>query len=133
MNASSSTSTTPAPQHLQALERANEIRLARAAVKRRVATGDLPAAQVVLTCPPEVEGMPVSDLLMSQHRWGRTRCRKLLAAVPLSETKRLGSMTERQKRALAELLSDGAAPVAVCPTPPPAPRPAARELSLVGA
>ena len=82
MNASAST--TPAPQHLQALERANEIRLARAAVKRRVATGDLSAAEVVLICPPEVEGMPVSDLLMSQHRWGRTRCRKLLAAVPLT-------------------------------------------------
>jgi hypothetical protein len=125
MNASAPT--TPAPQHLQALERANEIRLARAAVKRRVATGDLPAAQVVLSCPPEVEGMAVSDLLMSQHRWGRTRCRKLLAAVPLSENKRLGAMTERQRHALAEMLLDGATPVATARRAP------ARELSLAGA
>ena len=38
---------------------------------------------------------------MSQHRWGRTRCRRFLAAIPMSETKTIGTMTERQRRALA--------------------------------
>ena len=45
--------------------------------------------------------MAIADLLMSQHRWGRTRCRRFLAAVPMSETKTIGSMTDRQRRALA--------------------------------
>jgi hypothetical protein len=41
---------------------------------------------------------------MSQRRWGHTRCRKLLMQVPVSENKTVGSMTERQRRALAGLL-----------------------------
>ena len=46
--------------------------------------------------------MAISDLLMSQRRWGQTRCRKFLAQVPLSENKTVGSITERQSRRLAE-------------------------------
>ena len=94
-----------APQHLQALQRANEVRLARADLKRRVAEGQLSVADVVLRCPPEVDGMAVADVLMSQRRWGRTRCRKFLAAIPLAENKTIGSMTDRQRRALALQLS----------------------------
>ena len=41
------------PQHMQALERANAVRLARADLKRRVADGDLGAADVVLEAPWE--------------------------------------------------------------------------------
>jgi hypothetical protein len=48
--------------------------------------------------------MTISDLLMSQRRWGHTRCRKLLMQVPVSENKTVGTMTERQRRALAGLL-----------------------------
>lgn len=93
-----------APQHLQALERANQVRLARAELKRRVAAGHTTAAEIVLACPPEAEGMAVSDLLMSQRRWGRTRCRKFLATIPLPENKTIGSMTERQRHAFAAML-----------------------------
>src|SRR3954454_9292916 len=99
MNASARTEY--GPQHLKALQRANEVRLARAALKRRVASGDISAADVILACPAEVEGMAVSDLLMSQRRWGRTRCRKFLATIPLSENKSIGTLTERQRRAVA--------------------------------
>jgi hypothetical protein len=49
----------------------------------------------------EAESMPIADLLGSQRRWGTTRCRKFLAAIPMSETKTIGSMTERQRRELA--------------------------------
>jgi hypothetical protein len=100
MNASSAR-TEYGPQHLKALQRANEVRLARAALKRRVASGDISAADVILACPAEVEGMAVSDLLMSQRRWGRTRCRKFLATIPIMENKQIGTLTERQRRAVA--------------------------------
>src|SRR5436309_1428656 len=92
------------PQHLQALQRANEVRLARAALKRRVSSGEISVAEVILACPTEVEGMAVSDLLMSQRRWGRTRCRNFLAAVPISENKQIGTLTERQRQAVAARL-----------------------------
>jgi hypothetical protein len=48
--------------------------------------------------------MAIADLLLSQHRWGRTRCRRFLASIPMSETKTVGSMTERQRRALSARL-----------------------------
>jgi hypothetical protein len=94
-----------APQHLRALEVANRVRLARADLKRRVADGRLSAAEVILTCPEEAESMPVADLLTSQRRWGHARCRKFLAAFPMSENKTIGSMTDRQRFAVAAKLT----------------------------
>ena len=93
------------PQYMRALERANQVRLARAELKRRVATGNVEAAEVILDCPWEADSMAVADLLMSQRRWGQTRCRKFLAQIPMSEKKTIGSMTDRQRRSLAEMLS----------------------------
>ncbi|HLI32841.1 MAG TPA: hypothetical protein VKU89_08900 [Solirubrobacteraceae bacterium] len=90
---------------MRALARANEIRSARAQIKRGIARGGLTAAEVILSCPPEVHSMPIGDLLLSQRRWGQTRCRKLLAQVQVSERKAIGSLTERQRRLLAALLS----------------------------
>ena len=50
--------------------------------------------------------MAVADLLMSQRRWGQTRCRKFLAQIPMSEKKTIGSMTERQRHAAACCAAD---------------------------
>ncbi len=97
----------PGPQHLRALERANAVRLARADLKRRVAEGEVSAAEVILMSPWEAESMTVSDLLTSQRRWGHTRCRKFLQCIPMSETKTIGSLTDRQRRAVAQLLGEG--------------------------
>ncbi len=92
------------PQHMRALERANQVRLARAELKRRVADGELEAADVILECPWEAHSMAVADLLMSQRRWGQTRCRKFLSQVPMSEKKTIGSMTDRQRQSLSRML-----------------------------
>ena len=101
------------PQHLRALERANEVRLARADLKRRIADGQVPAAEVILTSPWEAESMAVADILMSQRRWGRTRARRFLAGIQMSETKTLGSMTERQRHAVARAIREAQAEAAV--------------------
>jgi hypothetical protein len=95
----------PGPQYMQALARANEVRLARAGLKRRVASGEISVADVLLGSYWEAENMTVSDLLMSQRRWGQTRCRKLLLQVPVGENKTVGTMTRRQREALAQLLT----------------------------
>jgi hypothetical protein len=94
-----------APQHLRALEQANRVRLARAELKRRVATQATTVADVVLDCPWEAESMALSDLLMSQRRWGRARCRRLLVSLGITENKQIGTFTERQRSALAAVLS----------------------------
>jgi hypothetical protein len=94
-----------APQHLRALEHANRVRLARAQLKRRVADHEISVVEVILNCPWEAASMSVSDLLMSQRRWGRARCRRLLVSLSISENKQIGTFTERQRSALAAVLS----------------------------
>jgi len=94
-----------APQHLMALRRANEVRLARAELKRRIGSQELCAAQVVLERPWEADSMEISDILMSQRRWGRARCRRLLLSLGMPENKQLGTLTQRQRFQLATVLS----------------------------
>lgn len=94
----------PAPQHMRALAQANRVRLARAEMKRRIAEGEYTAAGAVTECPWEAESMSIADLLMSQHRWGRTRTRRFLSAIPMIETKTIGSMTARQRSAVVAQL-----------------------------
>jgi len=92
------------PQHLRALEHANRVRLARAELKRRVASGDMRVAEIVIESPWEAQSMELSELLMSQKRWGRERCRRLLLALGIPENKQLGTLTERQRAALAAMV-----------------------------
>lgn len=115
-------------QHLRALEYANRVRLARARMKRQIAAGELSAADIVLRCPWQAHSMSISDLLMSQKRWGRTRCRRLLVSLNVPENKQVGTLTERQRTALAGMLaaknvSTGVdaddAPAAPVPVPQP--------------
>ena len=89
------------PQRLRALERANEVRLARAAIKRQVAVGEVSAAEVIIDCPDAAESWPLGELLMSQRRWGTTRCRKFLSRHGIVETKPIGTLTDRQRHILA--------------------------------
>ncbi len=97
--------TSRAPQRLRALERANEIRLARAELKRQIACGTASAANVILDPPSEAESWAISELLLSQRRWGNTRCRKFLLRNHISETKPVGALTDRQRHLLAGQLS----------------------------
>jgi len=100
----SSVSKESVPQHLQALERANRVRLARADLKRSIASGEVPVTRVITECPWETSTMTLSELLRSQSRWGRTRTRKLLSSVGLNENKRLETLTERQRMLLVSQL-----------------------------
>src|SRR3954466_13096468 len=95
-----------APQHLRALEQANKVRLARAELKRRVATQTTTVADVVLDCPWEAESMALSDLLMSQRSWGRAAGRPVLLWLGLPENKQIGTLTDRQRGALAATLRE---------------------------
>jgi hypothetical protein len=90
---------------MQALERANRVRLARAELKRSIARGEVEASEIVRDCPWETESMTLAELLTSQRRWGRTRARKLLLSLALSENKRLGTLTSRQRLMLSTALA----------------------------
>jgi hypothetical protein len=121
-----------APQHLRALEQANRVRLARAELKRQVAMQDTTVVEVILDCPMEAESMAISDLLMSQRRWGRARCRRLLMSLNVPENKAIGTLTDRQRNALAAVLASRCGMSGQVPSvPQPAFEPE-RTLALVG-
>jgi predicted DNA binding protein len=89
---------------MQALARANEVRLARAALKRDIGAGRRAVTEVIIESPWEAESMGLSELLCSQRRWGRARSRKLLSSAALNEAKKVGTLTERQRRVLVHAL-----------------------------
>jgi len=92
------------PQHMQALQRANEVRLARAELKRNIGEGRITVGEVILACPWEAASMTIAELLCSQRRWGTTRCSKFLTGIGMPEIKTIGSMTDRQRGLLASLV-----------------------------
>lgn len=97
----------PAPQHMQALQKANEVRLARAELKRQVGDGTISVTEVIRENPWESTSMTVIELLLSQRRWGTTRCSKLLAQLGVPEHKAIGAMTPRQRDLLADAMCTG--------------------------
>jgi hypothetical protein len=92
-------------QRMRALERANEVRLKRAELKRRIADGHLTAADVVLELPPEAKNWSVGELLKCQRRWGSIRSHKLLAGLQISEKRPIGNLTDRQRRLIADRIA----------------------------
>jgi hypothetical protein len=92
-------------QCLEALARANRVRQVRAQLKRRIASGEVSATEAILFPRWETEAMSVGEVLTSQRQWGDRRCRRLLTAVQLQETKTIGSMTERQRLDLTARLN----------------------------
>jgi hypothetical protein len=101
------------PQHMQALARANRVRLARAELKRSIGRGEVDVVEVIEDVPWETESMTLAELLTSQRRWGRTRARKLLQMLALSENKRVGTLTPRQRALLTSALNQGSRDVAL--------------------
>ncbi|MDQ3770120.1 MAG: hypothetical protein M3370_11690 [Actinomycetota bacterium] len=104
MSPTSTTAVPEDPQYMYALRRANEVRLARTETRRRVRDEGLSVGEVILSCPQELRTMTVFELLTAQRRWGAKRAHDLLAQLDLSETKSLGTMTERQRRLVADRL-----------------------------
>jgi hypothetical protein len=104
-------------QPAQALQLANGVRRARSLLKARVADGQLAAAEVILNPPSEAASMPVAQLLASQRGWGEARSRAFLAQVAVREDKSVGSLTERQRRAVASLLLEQVASAKLSSSP----------------
>lgn len=99
-------------QKLDALKKANKTRTARAKVRRDLYVlshqqGKLRAAELICESPPEIEGMTVVALLQSIRGVGQSYVRTCLRKLALTDLKLVGTLTERQRREMAELLVDG--------------------------
>jgi hypothetical protein len=104
---------TTVPQRMTALQEANRVRFARAALHRAVAASPRPAGCLrvaeLLEDPPEVIAtMDVGDLLRWVHKIGGSQSRGILmhadGFAPISEFRQIRQLTERQRHAVADHL-----------------------------
>lgn len=111
------TTSAASPQPLRALELANRVRRARCELRTAIADGRVSAADVILICPSEIGRVRIVELLASHRGWGEVRSRTLLAQVAVREDKMIESLTERERRAIASLLTQTVACAEPCSAP----------------
>jgi hypothetical protein len=91
-------------QRMDALERANEIRIKRAQLKRDLKAGRLSIHTLLLNPPEYVETAKVFDMLLAVPKYGRVKVNKILAHCRIAPSKTIGGLSERQRRELVALM-----------------------------
>ena len=84
-----------------ALERANEVRSARAVLKTQIKRGLVLAVEVLRSPPEYTAKMKVVDLLLAMPKTGEVKATKVLDRCGISTSRTIGGLTERQRRELA--------------------------------
>jgi hypothetical protein len=92
-------------QRLRALAKANEVRVARARLKREVAAGRIELARLVAEPPTCVQSAKVRELLLAVPRIGPARADRLLARSRIAHAKTVAGLSDRQRAELVELLA----------------------------
>ena len=84
-------------QRLVALEQANEVRTARAELKKELASGEIELVQILADLPPCVRTARVRDVLLVLPKIGSVRAARILAHCGIAHSKTLAGLTERQR------------------------------------
>ena len=84
-------------QRREALKRANEIRIWRSHLKRRVHDLEVLFHELIVDPDPWLESMQVRHLLRQVPTFGVTRVTKMMRAVGISPTRSIGALTQRQR------------------------------------
>lgn len=92
-------------QRMEALKRANDIRVRRAQLKKDLKDGSVQIEQVLRQPPPYVETAKVFDILMAVPKFGRVKAAKLLNQCRISQSKTVGGLSERQRGELIGLFN----------------------------
>ena len=91
-------------QRMDALARANQIRIKRAQLKRDLKAGRLSIHTLLLEPPEYVETAKVFDMLLAVPKYGRVKVNKILAHCRIAPSKTIGGLSERQRSELISLL-----------------------------
>ena len=89
---------------MEALKRANEIRTARAQLKRDLKAGRRSIHDLLLEPPEYVETAKVFDMLLAVPKYGRVKANKILVNCRIAPSKTIGGLSERQRNELISLL-----------------------------
>jgi hypothetical protein len=91
-------------QRMDALRRANEIRTARAQLKRDLKAGRRSIHDLLASPPEYVETAKVFDMLLAVPKYGRVKVNKVLQVCRISPSKTIGGLSQRQRNELVSML-----------------------------
>src|ERR1700750_3099967 len=92
-------------QRMDALKRANDIRVRRARLKKDLKDGHA-RIEDVLNDPPEfVSTAKVIDILMAVPKFGRVKAARFLNTCRISQSKTVGGLSDRQRAELIGLFN----------------------------
>jgi hypothetical protein len=92
-------------QRMDALRRANDVRVRRAQLKKDLKDGRV-RIQTILGDPPEyVETAKVIDILMAVPKFGRVKAARFLNTCRISQSKTVGGLSDRQRAELIDLFN----------------------------
>ena len=89
---------------MDALRRANDIRVRRAQLKKDLKAGTVQVETVLSHPPAYVETAKVIDILMAVPKFGRVKAARFLNQCRISQSKTVGGLSERQRAELVALL-----------------------------
>jgi len=87
---------------MDALSRANEVRVLRAQLKRDLKAGRVSIGALLLDPPACLGAAKVFDMLLAVPKYGRVKANRILNQCRISPSKTIGGLSERQR---AELVS----------------------------
>ena len=91
-------------QRMEALQRANDVRVRRAQLKRDLKAGRESIETILLDPPEWVETAKVFDMLLAVPKYGRVKANKILQQCRISPSKTIGGLSERQRAELVSML-----------------------------
>ena len=92
-------------QRMDALKRANDVRVKRAKLKKDLKDGRV-KIETILGNPPEyVSTAKVIDILMAVPKFGRVKAARFLNTCRISQSKTVGGLSDRQRTELIGLFN----------------------------
>ena len=90
-------------QRMEALQRANDVRVRRAQLKRDLKSARVHIEEILLDPPEFVSTAKVFDMLMAVPKFGRVKAARLLNQCRISQSKTVGGLSDRQRQELIGL------------------------------
>ena len=91
-------------QRMKALRRANEIRSARAQLKRDLKAGKVKIEQLLRDPPEYVLSAKAFDMIVAVPKYGRVKANKILTQCRIAPSKTIGGLSARQRGELVSQL-----------------------------
>jgi hypothetical protein len=91
-------------QRMRALKRANQIRSARAQLKRDLKAGKVKVEKLLIDPPDYVLSAKAFDMILAVPKYGRVKANKILTQCRISPSKTIGGLSERQRAELVHML-----------------------------